>query len=290
MKTWKCVKRHLDGNKIVGYTIVDEHGNSYKVKANELKTAINAGEALVMNLTLSSDGRLLVKANDVLDVTMDPRTPKIIDFSLSKDQIRGHNLLNKLFTAFDRSESDARIVECGFETTDKKTEAYLFLSTKPSRFERRKDFEFSIIHRENSAQDAYKITSPIGYGYTEDIDVAIYNLIDDFNKISASYNLRLLNNNTIESFYNKVKISKEFGEDITKPHKIALSGNNIIYLGPKDITLSTVEVPDFCTVVSNNAFEACSNISTIKSPVIHFNTIKDIIKLNHLKIRLQKLE
>lgn len=53
--------RDKSGN-IEGYVLEDRQGNARKMKADEVKKMIKAGDLEVINLTLTSDGRLIKKS------------------------------------------------------------------------------------------------------------------------------------------------------------------------------------------------------------------------------------
>lgn len=56
----KCIQKFKDKTgKIIGYRLIDLNGVTQDVKAENLKAAISAGKVNVVNLTLTSDGRLV---------------------------------------------------------------------------------------------------------------------------------------------------------------------------------------------------------------------------------------
>jgi hypothetical protein len=60
----KCTQRIKDkNNKVTGYIIEDINGSTLEVEPNELKRNILTGEIDVINLSLTSDGRLVKRVN-----------------------------------------------------------------------------------------------------------------------------------------------------------------------------------------------------------------------------------
>lgn len=63
----KCIQKFRDKqNKIYGYKLVDINGQTQDVKSDNLKQAIRNKQIQVVNLTLTSDGRLVDKVSDNL--------------------------------------------------------------------------------------------------------------------------------------------------------------------------------------------------------------------------------
>ena len=58
----KCIQKFRDKNNIIiGYRIIDQNGNTKDVSSESLKQAIQQGKVEVINLTLTSDNRLIDK-------------------------------------------------------------------------------------------------------------------------------------------------------------------------------------------------------------------------------------
>ena len=56
----KCLHKYRDKNSnIIGYGLIDIQGKPYKVSSNDLKQAIKQGRVQVVNLTLTTDNRLI---------------------------------------------------------------------------------------------------------------------------------------------------------------------------------------------------------------------------------------
>lgn len=56
----KCLHKYRDKNSnIIGYGLIDIQGKPYKVSSNDLKQAIKQGRVYVVNLTLTTDNRLI---------------------------------------------------------------------------------------------------------------------------------------------------------------------------------------------------------------------------------------
>lgn len=55
----KCINKIRKGNKIIGYTLMDNSGEQRNIGADELKLGIKKGNISVSNLKITSDGRLI---------------------------------------------------------------------------------------------------------------------------------------------------------------------------------------------------------------------------------------
>lgn len=57
----RCVNKVYDKSRLVGYIIIDDNGKTMQIKKEELKQAIRNGQIDCINLTLTSDNRLMFK-------------------------------------------------------------------------------------------------------------------------------------------------------------------------------------------------------------------------------------
>ena len=57
----ECVDRKYKGKKIIAYLLRNEKGEQVEVDANKLKIALSRGLIQITNLSLTSDGRILLK-------------------------------------------------------------------------------------------------------------------------------------------------------------------------------------------------------------------------------------
>ena len=99
-------------NNIVGYTIMDKGGKTINIKADELKQLIKEGKVEVINLTLTSDNRLVDKAapsKSKQEVKKVERTEQTInnnssDYKLSygRNNILGYFKFNRLNSLYKK--------------------------------------------------------------------------------------------------------------------------------------------------------------------------------------------
>ena len=70
----RCIEKVRDkNNRIIGYILLDQSGNKLKIKSDALKNAIKNNKIEVLNLTLTSDNRLIASKEK-----SDPNTISII--------------------------------------------------------------------------------------------------------------------------------------------------------------------------------------------------------------------
>ena len=283
MKTFKCVGRYKNGNRITGYKLVDEAGNVREVNSGSLKNAIKAGEAVILNLTLSTDGRLIPKTESVVNnnKSNNSETGKVISFSASREQLKGGALLKILFNSIEDSEVNGRIVEFGTEVDNRKSEAYFFFETKDHE-----DLEFCLIKRED--RQGYLIKTPLNEYIADDLKSAQGQLADDIEEVCMSHtdDLRKSPDTVIDDYHSSLRLAKEFKlEPVQNKHIISVAGNNICYIGPKDTSCEIISIPDFVTVISNNAFDNCSNLKEVYCEgVYQYSQVKEIINSKKIKI------
>jgi hypothetical protein len=96
----KCIQKFRDKqNRIYGYRLVDLNGHTQDVKPENLKAAIKNGEINVVNLTLTSDGRLMDTSEKQLQSKKLGEAPK-------KESSSEITPLAKAFTLIDISMVD----------------------------------------------------------------------------------------------------------------------------------------------------------------------------------------
>ena len=63
----KCIEKIRDKNKhIIEYKLISKDKKTISVKSDDLKSAMRSGQIEVINLTLTSDNRLIDKKQDAL--------------------------------------------------------------------------------------------------------------------------------------------------------------------------------------------------------------------------------
>lgn len=290
MKTFKCIGRYKNGNKIVGYRIADESGQVREVSSGKLKDAIKSGEALVLNLTLSTDGRLIPKADTIVkpseqesNITGSPSGTKVINFAAALEQSKGGTLLKHMLSAFDKVETNARIVECGYEYYKRRSEAYFYLETSGKM-----ELEFNLIQDDDKS--GYIIRTPINEYDAEGLDGVEYQLIEDIIKVCNRYEsqIRTLNEHGLVGLESRTKLAKDF--KLVKPtdmFNLVTAANNVVLLGIKDTSASEITIPDFVTVISANAFDLCSGLTKIVCEEYYqYRLVKDIISEGNKDVKV----
>ena len=93
----KCTEKIRDkNNHIIGYRLIDKNKNAIVVKSNRLKEVIRSGQLDIINLTLTSDNRLVDKKPDTVSKpTTTPSKPSA-EAVLAKARATGFNI-----TTFD---------------------------------------------------------------------------------------------------------------------------------------------------------------------------------------------
>ena len=113
----KCIQKFKDKkNTIIGYRIIDQNGNTTDISSESLKQAIKQGELEVINLTLTSDNRLIDKAITQTPTQQTPQEIIDIDKMLLRLKLLGC-IITKIDEGCDHtiylakiSEEDYRLV------------------------------------------------------------------------------------------------------------------------------------------------------------------------------------
>ena len=317
MKTVRCIGRHFSNGRIVGYRLVDSNGVIRDVQADRLKDAIADGEALVLNLYLTSDGRLRVKSESNTDIhdnifksddsqeknTGDPsenressRVGKVISFAREQELRSKAYILKMMLDAYNSvpNAKPFRIMECEFGKYRDQTFATVILHNRSTRSVKNiitkresveKDYEeltFMISKFDN--REEFFIDTPCGEFEADTLQDALDKFKDDLRIICFEYadTLKQINEGYLEALNEYNKLMKVFNTN-DKDYYIIVAGNNIVYLASKVDTL-TVEVPRFATVVAEGAFEYCYNLKVIKSPVHLFRQICKMIDSRKIRV------
>lgn len=89
MQMVKCINKIRDGKgKIIGYTLQSSTGETKKVEKNSLKEAVRNGKIGIINMTLTSDNRLVDK-----DASQPLRQKLDVNDMINKAQVSGQNLI-----------------------------------------------------------------------------------------------------------------------------------------------------------------------------------------------------
>lgn len=212
MITCKCVSKFRDSNnKIIGYKLLDLNGKTQDIRSENLKGAIKRGEISVVNLTLTSDNRLVDKQSenseaihqknrisietlDMLNTNKVAKAFALIDKHLSNADNPYPYLVEDMCETYNIEFSVAKAFDNEKYAIEKMTEAYISMLTSDTSerdsivtsimgyYGESKERLNALVHRDNSGSLAKAIK--IVYAYiTKTIDKSI------------------LNNNNTEQFY-----------------------------------------------------------------------------------------
>ena len=115
----KCIQKFRDNsNKIYGYRLQDINGQTQDVKAEELKSAIRNKQIHIVNLTLTSDNRLVDKEPEKQLQNKKILPSEISTKSIKVDKITSliEHICNELGLAFNLVELDIEDGEYSFKS------------------------------------------------------------------------------------------------------------------------------------------------------------------------------
>lgn len=111
-----CITRFRDkSGKITGYRVSNANGNIKDVTAEDLKNALRSGNVLVMNLRLTTDGRIIPtvsysdSSNSGCNGNSKESNAKLVNFEAARNKYESDNLLRAFKLAYLKSGTDARI-------------------------------------------------------------------------------------------------------------------------------------------------------------------------------------
>lgn len=280
MKTFRCVGRYRENGKIIGYEIKDEFGNTRTVKANMLKNAIRNQEALVLNLLLTSDGRLIPKVES--DNTKN--NAKIVSLTY----VRGNALLKELLKALDISKLPIRIIETGVDITSRGLEAYFYIRHLGTT----ECYQYTLIADRNGN---YYIVVPNMKNYengkyADEVELKVDSLANAVGIIASELRViykksggefSKLPDNWADAYYTSKKTYNDFNINTYRNLECLIAGNNVVLMNidtsdgyePKKIV-----IPDTINVINNNMLDQLNGPVTVVCSTTIYRTIADIKK------------
>ena len=287
MITLKCIGRYKENGRIVGYQLADEHGNTRIVRSNKLKNAIARGEALVVNLTLTSDGRLIQRLESK------PKTANDRNFViLDMYQIKGSEMLETILGAIEVSNLPVRVVRLGSHFYRGLIEAYFYLKSGTGSTK----YMFAV--RENRNGE-YICTIPgIGETYQtvfndDPIEVVANSLGEAVNilakeirklYIHTSGNVSTLSYTALDGFKQDVQMSKDFRLNKYDNLIIKTFGYNIILKGFKYME-KELTIPDTITAACEDILDTLYSPCTIKCSLNISRAFGDVIRDNRSRYK-----
>ena len=108
-------KFHDEKGILLGYTIMDEQGNTRNVYKDQLKRAVASGQVDAVNMTLTSDGRLIGKAS--IKPAKKVNTPKLTGCKVVEIYTNGRNIAGALINQIDNYKFSSKQQRKDFRRT-----------------------------------------------------------------------------------------------------------------------------------------------------------------------------
>lgn len=156
MNNLRCIARFRDKyGKITGYRLSDSNGNVRDMGANELKKILGDGDAIVLNLSLTADNRLipnvpslkstarkveapedaLYKSKPTMTYNKeDSEVPKILNFSENRVKLVGEKLVSILVEEYEENIPQCLIRRIGYKESEDQLYVEAFISIAAKRY------------------------------------------------------------------------------------------------------------------------------------------------------------
>ena len=324
MNTYYCIARERDKNgNITRYQVSDEVGHTFIFNADQIKDLISSGRVVVANLTLTSNGRLLLN-----DAKASTKTNAIEPDDLDKKALRyvtaGRALLCVIFKALNEHYIDAniRIDRCFFISNDDERMATLYLKSRDTD----EDTEITVqvekpiqvAFTKMALGDKYIENKPVyrvrALGRklkTQDVNEAIKFIAKSVSRrLHSKDNLLVTFNygkspvSSLEDFKNTVymqSVNERANQSYAfKPvfnaeqfldadgYLIDVMGNDV-YLGPKNIAARKVVVPTDANAVALSAFSGCYSLDNVDCGILTYDTVKYIFNRTKNAVTVRKI-
>lgn len=324
MNTYHCVARERDkSGNIVRYQVSDDAGHTFIFNSEQIKDLISSGRVVVANLTLTSNGRLLLT-----DAKRDNKSSEPVQNELDTKVLRyitaGRALLCVIFKALNEQyiRENVKLDRCFFISNATERMATVYLKSRDTD----EDTEITIQVEKPlqvaltkvSLGDRYIDNKPVyrvrALGRklkTQDINEAIQFIAKSLSRrlyskdtMLVTFDYRSMPTYSLDEFKRAVYMqsvnemanqSYDFKPicDVRQPldddgYIIDVMGNDV-YLGPKNIAARKIIIPNSANVVALSAFSGCYYLDSIDCGTLAYDTVKYIFNRTKNAVTVKKI-
>lgn len=303
MHSFTCVGKFRDKHgRITGYRLRDENGNLRDVGARELKDTISDGEVFIFNLSMTKDGKLINRVQNLdndkrtdtlegkilnkgsLNKRANPKAKKVVDLSQVMQMKQVNDLLKEFIIAYTKSGSDAFICYIKHSVSDGRVRVVValklarnsqdrgvfglskFLGESKNKGNNTVKFVLtSDINPNNDSEYKYTFSDPFNSYETTDVTgirETLTGMLMKYHSRASDPRLRTCSVPNCVSYSDWENLQKNF-PNLIEGFKVLNIGKNVIYSEPEDSDCNSVTIPSCVTAINLNAFDNCANLKTV---------------------------
>lgn len=324
MNTYHCIARERDkSGNIIRYQVSDDAGHTFIFNSEQIKDLISSGRVVVANLTLTSNGRLLLT-----DAKPANKRSELIRSELDNKALRyvtaGRALLCIIFKALNEQyiSENVKIEKCFFISTDTERMATVYLKSHDTD----EDTEITIqvekplqvaltkmalgdkyiankpvyrvwaFGRKFKSQDVNEVIQLIAKSLSRRLHSKDTMLVTfdygsmppyDVNEFERTVYMQSVNERANQSYdFKPVFDEGQLLDDCG--YIIDVAGNDV-YLGPKNLAARKIIIPNSANVVAMSAFSWCPFIKGVDCGTLVYDTVKYIFNRTKRAVAVKKI-
>lgn len=324
MNTYHCIARERDkSGNIIRYQVSDNAGHTFIFNSEQIKDLISSGRVVVANLTLTSNGRLLLT-----DAKPSSKSSEPVHDEYSTKALRyvtaGRALLCIIFKALNEQyiSENVKIEKCFFVSTDTERMATVYLKSHDTD----EDTEITIqvekplqvaltkmalgdkyiankpvyrvwaFGRKFKSQDVNEVIQLIAKSLSRRLHSKDTMLVTfdygsmppyDVNEFERTVYMQSVNERANQSYDFKPVFDE--GQLLDDDGYIIDVAGNDVYLGPKNLAARKIIIPNSANVVAMSAFSWCPFIKGVDCGTLVYDTVKYIFNRTKRAVAVKKI-
>lgn len=324
MNTYHCIARERDkSGNIIRYQVSDDAGHTFIFNSEQIKDLISSGRVVVANLTLTSNGRLLLT-----DAKPSSKSSEPVRSELDNKALRyvtaGRALLCIIFKALNEQyiSENVKIEKCFFVSTDTERMATVYLKSHDTD----EDTEITIqvekplqvaltkmalgdkyiankpvyrvlaFGRKFKSQDVNEVIQFIAKSLSRRLHSKDTMLVTfdygsmpqyDVNEFERTVYMQSVNERANQSYDFKPVFDE--GQLLDDDGYIIDVAGNDVYLGPKNLAARKIIIPNSANVVAMSAFSWCPFIKGVDCGTLVYDTVKYIFNRTKRAVAVKKI-
>lgn len=324
MNTYHCIARERDkSGNIIRYQVSDNAGHTFIFNSEQIKDLISSGRVVVANLTLTSNGRLLLTDAKPSSKSSEPVHSKLDNKAL-RYVTAGRALLCIIFKALNEQyiSENVKIEKCFFVSTDTERMATVYLKShdtdEDTEITIQVEKPLQVAITKMALGDKYIANKPVyrvwAFGRkfkSQDVNEVIrfvakslsrrlhskdtmlvtfdYGSMPpyDVNEFERTVYMQSVNERANQSYDFKPVFDE--GQLLDDDGYIIDVAGNDVYLGPKNLAARKIIIPNSANVVAMSAFSWCPFIKGVDCGTLVYDTVKYIFNRTKRAVAVKKI-
>lgn len=324
MNTYHCIARERDKNgNIIRYQVSDDAGHTFIFNSEQIKDLISSGRVVVANLTLTSNGRLLLTDAKPVNKSSEPVHDEFSTKAL-RYVTAGRALLCIIFKALNEQyiSENVKIEKCFFvsDATERMATVYLKSHDTDEDTEITIQVEkpLQVALTKMALGDKYIANKPVYRVRALGRKLKSQDVNEVMQFIAKSLSRRLHSNDTMlvtfdydsmppynanefekavymQSVRERENQSYDFKPEFIEGQLYDADGyiidvmGNDVYLGPKNLAARKIDIPHSANVVALSAFSCCPYLDSVDCGTLVYDTVKYIFNRTKRAVAVKKI-